>query len=631
MWSEVPMSDSVYPEPKITILLAEDDPASRDCLGMIISKRFPAIELLTAENGRIGLEIYKERRPDIVITDLIMPLMDGIKMAAEIKAMDPETIIIVVSGYSDSQYLMDAIEIGINHYVMKPVKHQKLISTIEKSIAGINLSFQVRAQESVIQQLASFTQLCPDPVIETDMSGRITYYNEAALRTLEEIALNGEIMTFLPADLQEILRKFRDGRCSQVNREVRINDSYFEENIYFAQQFETVRIYATDITERKKMQDELLKAQKLESLGLLAGGIAHGFNNILTAILGNLSLARMELGPAHDVAKRLTECEKAALQASELARQLLTFALGGEPVKKLLSPAPLIMNAASLVLRGPNVKSVIELADGLWSVEADGGQISQALQNLFINAMQAMPGGGEIKVRAGNEVLEGDNPHQLPPGHYLRISIEDQGCGIPPEDLAKIFDPFFTTKPQGAGLGLAAVYSIIKKHGGSVEVFSAVGKGSCFSVLIPAQAGSEPADIPAKKDMGAPAGGRVLIMDDEELVREIATEILEFIGYEVENCAEGGEAVKRYKAAKERNVPFNAVILDLTVHCGMGGKEAAAQLLQIDPDAILIVSSGYSNDPVISNHRQYGFSGVINKPFDAETLAMEMERIIHKK
>jgi signal transduction histidine kinase/DNA-binding response OmpR family regulator len=620
----------IYPQPEISILYVEDDSIIRSLLSTIILKKFPDIELLTAENGRNGLEVYAERKPDIIITDLRMPHMDGIQMASEIKAINPETIIIIVTAHNDTHYLLEAIEIGINYYVMKPVEQQKLISVIDKSIAGINLLWQVRAQEAEIQKLASFTQICPNPVIETDLAGRITYYNEAARKTLREISQGEEISRFLPGDLKEMLQLFQGKKAIRCNREVRINSACFEENIFFAQQFETVRIYATDITERKKMQDELLKAQKLESLGVLAGGIAHGFNNILTAILGNLSLAKMKLNASHNIAKCLDECEKAVVQATELTQQLLTFSIGGEPVKKLIPPASLIRNAAAFVLQSTNVRSIIELADDLWCVEADGGQLNQALHNLLINATQAMPGGGEVSIRAVNETLDRDNPHQLSPGDYLRITIEDHGCGIPRENLARIFDPYFTTKPQGTGLGLSAVYSIVKKHGGTTEICSAVGEGSCFTIHLPALPGRQTEET-VEKGADLAESGRVLIMDDEELIRDIATNILEFNGYEVESCADGREAIKRFKAAWERNVPFNVVILDLTVPGGMGGKEATTHLRRIDPDVLLIVSSGYSNDPVIANYQEYGFCGVLHKPFDAATLARELERLVSQK
>jgi signal transduction histidine kinase/CheY-like chemotaxis protein len=385
-----------------------------------------------------------------------------------------------------------------------------------------------------------------------------------------------------------------------------------------------------EIAERKRAEDELLKAQKLESLGVFVGGVAHDFNNILTAILGNLSFARMQISPSHVIARHLEECEKATVRAGELTRQFLTFAKGGEPVKKLIDSASLIREATSFVLRGLNVRCVVEMADDLWCVEADSGQLSQALHNLLINAAQAMGDGGKVTVRAVNEMLEAGSPQMLPPGVYVKIIGEDQGCGIPPEILGRIFDPYFTTKSQGSGLGLASVYSIVKRHGGTVGVSSNVGMGSRFTMYLPASPGRSSKAAGAKKDF-EPAGGRILIMDDEEIIRVIATEILQFHGYEVEVCTDGREAVERFRRAWEKSTPFTSVILDLTVPGGMGGKEAAPLLREIDPDVVLLVSSGYSNDPVIADFRHYGFNGAISKPFDAGTLVEELGGLIGKQ
>ncbi len=387
---------------------------------------------------------------------------------------------------------------------------------------------------------------------------------------------------------------------------------------------------ARDITERKRMQDELLKAQKLESLGVLAGGIAHDFNNILTGIVGNLSIARLQIDPSHKIVKRLELCEKAAMLASELTRQLLTFARGGEPVKKLINPASLIRETVSFALRGANISSIIDIQDNLWSLEVDESQLNQVLNNLLLNASQAMAAGGEVTVRAANETLLHGNPHQLPPGDYITIAVEDRGCGIPQEDLVRIFDPYFTSKAKGSGLGLASVYSIVKRHGGAVEVSSTMGVGTCFTFRLPAIHDRQPEDAGAKESVELSGSGRVLVMDDEDFILDVATGILHFMGYAVDSCADGREAVERFRAARENKVPFSAVILDLTIPGGMGGKETAARILEIDPDAVIIVSSGYSNDPVIANYRQYGFSGVVSKPFDAEGLARELNRLIPK-
>lgn len=392
----------------------------------------------------------------------------------------------------------------------------------------------------------------------------------------------------------------------------------------------SVLAIARDISDRKRMQEELIKAHKLESLGILAGGIAHDFNNILTGILGNLSLANARLDPSHAVARYLLDCEKAAVRASKLTQQLLTFARGGEPVKKLIDAAQLIRETASFVLRGSNVKAAIDLADNLWCIEADSGQINQALHNVLINALQAMPGGGEVAISARNETFEADNACLVSAGDYLRIAIEDQGCGIPAEYLGRIFDPYFTTKTEGTGLGLASVYSIVKRHGGAVEASSTAGVGSSVVFYLPAAPSGSPEE---EADSTAPdltGSGRILLMDDEDLIREIATEILQFAGYQVESCKNGSEAVELYRAAWERGIPYTAVILDLTIPGAMGGKEAAGLLLKINPKALLVVSSGYSNDPVVADYRRYGFSAAVSKPFDVRGLITELGRLVRQ-
>jgi len=402
-----------------------------------------------------------------------------------------------------------------------------------------------------------------------------------------------------------------------------ISFSYFGEK--------ALLVIIRDISERRRMQDEFLKAQKLESLGVLAGGIAHDFNNILTGILGNLSIARLQLGDSPKIIKRLDECEKAASRAAALTRQLLTFSRGGEPVKRVFAPGPLIRDAASFTTRGSNVRCRVESADDLWNLEADEGQLSQVLHNLLINSVQSMPTGGEITIRVSNKTLQYDNPQLLQPGEYIKFAVQDQGCGIPEGNISRIFDPYFTTKPDGSGLGLASVYSIVKRHGGSVEVSSTQDSGACFTVHLPASPGRSPEHPEETENSSLEGRGRILVMDDEEMILDVASEILEFIGYRVECCKEGSEAVKCFHSAMEGNDPFSAVILDLTIPGGMGGREAAARILAIDPHAALIAASGYSSDPVIANCETYGFFGSIAKPYGAEALAREVERVmLHK-
>jgi PAS domain S-box-containing protein len=380
-----------------------------------------------------------------------------------------------------------------------------------------------------------------------------------------------------------------------------------------------------DITDKLKMEEELFKAQKLESIGILAGGIAHDFNNLLTAILGNISLAKMLTSKEDKIHQKLTEAEKASLRARDLTQQLLTFSRGGAPVKRVTSIAGIIRESAAFTLSGSKITCQFDIPDDLWPTEVDEGQISQVINNLIINADQAMPDGGGIKVTCKNIYLERNVSLPLPDGRYVLISITDQGVGIHEDNIPRIFDPYFTTKDSGKGLGLATVYSIVKNHDGHITVDSATGAGTTFTIYLPATE-SGAVECMVHEAITAAVKGKILLMDDEEVIREIAGEILEFLGYEVEFAGDGREAVDLYKKARESGHPFIAVIMDLTIPGGMGGKETLQILREFDENITAIASSGYSNDPIMAEYKRYGFSGVITKPY----MVSELEKIVNE-
>ena len=378
-----------------------------------------------------------------------------------------------------------------------------------------------------------------------------------------------------------------------------------------------------EIIHREQAEEELLRARKLESLGVLAGGIAHDFNNFLTVVQGNIEVAKVHLTPDETAREFLDQAASACQRAKFLSSQLLTFAKGGAPVRRVASTTQLVTDAVLLARSGSAIGIELQLAEGLWYAEVDSGQIGQVLHNILINAREATSGGGMIEVRAENIAVHGSGgvePH-------VRISIRDHGHGIAPDVLPRIFDPYFTTKPGGSGLGLATAYAIVVKHGGHLSVESTPGVGTVFMIDLPASLEAPRAQMPVSLPMQT-GTERLLVMDDDEALRELSKAVLSTLGYDVQTAGDGAEAVDVYEKAKAAGKGFDAVLLDLTVTGGMGGLEAAAMLKELDPSARLIVSSGYSDAPVMSRFAEYGFDAVILKPWTVREMSEVLRKVL---
>jgi len=384
-----------------------------------------------------------------------------------------------------------------------------------------------------------------------------------------------------------------------------------------------------DVTEKLRTEEELLKIEKLESIGVLAGGIAHDFNNILVAILGNLSLASQLLDPESEPFARLQVAEKAALQARGLTQQLLTFSRGGAPLRETASIADVIKESASFVLHGGNVACAYRIPADLWLAEIDTGQMSQVVQNLIVNASHAMPGGGTIDIACENVPRERLRGLPLAPGDYVKIIIRDTGIGIPQKFIDKIFDPYFSTKKEGSGLGLAITHSIISKHNGHISVESQPGEGTSFSIYLPANPEARPKEKRAAGE-ALKGEGRVLVMDDEDFVRDTVEQMLTYLGYQVVLARDGGEAVELYNKYRSAGEPIDLLIMDLTIPGGMGGEEAARKILEIQADAPIVVSSGYSNDPVMAHCQEHGFRAAILKPYRMSELGRVILEVLQQ-
>jgi PAS domain S-box-containing protein len=477
-------------------------------------------------------------------------------------------------------------------------------------------------------------------------------------RSLREF-LAPEVHVLFDAYLERIRRQPTDSGLMRLQAKDGTERIWFYRNVRYERPGETPRVlgHAIDITDRiraeralkaaqKELQqardelaarvaertaelqqanEELLQARKLEALGVLAGGIAHDFNNFLTIIQGNIGLAKMRLRDSAPVEDLLDQTDRACERASALAAQLLTFARGGEPVRRTISVARLLREAAQLARAGAPVSIVERIAADLWAADLDASQVSNAMHNLLLNARQAMPGGGIIEIDATNAVMEAASP-SLAAGRYVKIEIHDTGVGIPSEILPRIFDPYFTTKKSGSGLGLATAYSIVSKHGGHVAVRSTPGVGTTFSVHLPA---SEMTEAPGQSRAAATKGkGRVLVMDDDREIRNLLARVLATQGFETECVRDGAEAIAAYENAQRCERRFDAVLLDLTIPGGMGGLETAGKLRELDPEVKLIASSGYSDAAVMSEFSRHGFDERLPKPWTPPQVAAVLARVL---
>jgi PAS domain S-box-containing protein len=495
-----------------------------------------------------------------------------------------------------------------------------------------------RLSEAELRYRTLFEQ-SPDGILLIDENGVPVEFNEAVhgqLGYTREEFVNLRIQDIDPveseAEIRESIMKAMKTGKSQFEVKHKTKEGQIRDVQVIAQKLvlsDKAYLHAIwrDITDHKKMEEEILKVEKLESLGVLAGGIAHDFNNLLVGILGNISLAKLNTDEGNSIYERLLEAEKACVLAKGLTQQLLTFSRSGEPVKKIVSVGEVIRDSCVFSLSGSNVKCASSIPDDIPPVNVDAAQISQVMNNLLINADQAMPYGGMIHVKCFSITLSDGGMVPLPPGTYVKISIQDQGGGIPEEFLPKIFDPYFTTKQKGSGLGLATCYSIVKKHGGHIEVKSKVGVGTTFHIYLPAS--GEKLPVMKTQTKGTlPGRGRILLMDDDEIVRFVTVNMLKQLGYEVESASNGEEAIEIYQNAMREGRSFEAVITDLTVRGGMGGRETAEKLLEADPAVKTIVFSGYSADPITSNFRDYGFKGFLCKPCQIEELGAVLHGVI---
>lgn len=516
---------------------------------------------------------------------------------------------------------------------------KKLIQVCFYDITERKLAEQALAQEK--ERLWVTLTSIGDGVITTDRNGRVTLINknaekltgwtqaEADEKNIDEIfnTVHMETRQKCENPVKKILETKRVVRLSTAKnlisrhgKERIITDSgapIFDSK----NEFIGVVLVFQDVTQNYKIETQLQQSQKMEAIGVLAGGIAHDFNNMLAVIMGNISYAMHDLNKDDELYKILSGVITSSNQAQSLTQQLLTFAKGGEPIKKVSDINSLLKDSAIFSTRGAMTNCNFELSGELFLAEVDQGQFNQVMSNLFINANQAMPNGGTITIRTENTIIDDESDLPLSPGPYIKLGIEDQGVGISRKHLSKIFDPYFTTKQKGSGLGLSTTYSIIKKHGGHITVYSEIERGTIFQIYLPATGKKD--STPQRQIIQKHEGqGKILIMDDHEPILDMAQKILNHLGYKTVVCMDGLEAVEKYREAYSSDDPFDIVILDLTVPGGMGGVKTVIELLKINPDVKAVVSSGYSNDPIMANCKDYGFCGVLPKPYTTNQMSL---------
>jgi two-component system cell cycle sensor histidine kinase/response regulator CckA len=620
------------------ILLVEDHTESRQSLQRLLERRgHKVVGVGSAEEAKCALQM--EKFPFLIL-DWMLPGKSGVDLCRELRtgSNGDEMFILLVTARADTEDLEQALAAGANDYLTKPLDLGLLnvrLSVAERQIRDLAERNQARAalQDSA-RTMTGILENTTDGFFALDQQWKFTYLNPEAEKLLgrKRDEIIGKVLWEEFGELSGTAfeENYRRVVADQTALEFEASDSagriWFEMHAYPSGG--GLSVFFRDVTERKRTEEERLTTSKLESLGTLAGGIAHDLNNILTVISGNIGLAQIEAPTdAGSLLSFLAKAGQAAQHAAHLSSQLLTFSKGGAPLKRVASISDLLAQAAEFSLYGSNLRADIDIPADLWKADIDLGQIEQVINALIINAREAMPHGGTVRLSARNVELEEKTGALLPAGRYIKVNIADRGPGIPDELTTKIFDPYFTTKPTGSGLGLSISYSIVKKHGGMLHLESSSPEGATFAFYLPAAQNQAAATEPRMPDRVFRFNHQhILVMDDEAAIRELTSQLLSTLGYEVTAVPDGLEAVRIYERALRRGENFQAVILDATIRGGMGGLATIQRLRSLDPNVTAIICSGYSDEAALSEFLAYGFRGALPKPFTRRELADALQR-----
>jgi two-component system, cell cycle sensor histidine kinase and response regulator CckA len=620
------------------ILLVEDHSASRETLQRLIKRRgHDVVAVGSAEEAE--LELAKQTFPFLIL-DWMLPGKSGVELCRELRATPngDEFFILLVTARDDTQDLEQALEAGANDYLIKPLDPALLnvrISVAERRIRALIERNQTRAElQETVRKMTDILEKTSDGFFAVDRNWKFTFVNRQAEKLLDrrrEDLIGKDFWIESPQLTSDAFQEnYRRAMAEQVAVEFEASDPagqlWFELLAYPSGG--GVSVFFRDVTERKRVEEERLTTGKLESLGTLAGGIAHDLNNILTIISGNIGLAQIEApGTSAPLLSFLSRAGQAAQQAAQLSNQLLTFSKGGTPLKRVASISDLVKQAAEFSLHGSNLRAELDVAEDLWRSAVDPAQIEQVINALIINAREAMPRGGTVRVSANNIEIDANSGLPIRPGRYVKVQVADNGGGIDARSIPKIFDPYFTTKPSATGLGLSISYSVVKKHGGILQLESTSPNGSTFAFYLPATEAEPQIPEPTlANQIFSFNHQRVLVMDDEAAIRDLTSELLGTLGYEVIAVTDGAEALRTYERAMRSGENFQAVILDATIRGGMGGVATIERLRDLDPNVTAIICSGYSDEAALSEFLTYGFRAALPKPFTRHELANVLQR-----
>ncbi len=633
---------------EINVLIIEDNSSHFELIERSFENASKNYNLMQTSYIKNIKQIYESFKPDIVITDWRLPDGEGIdvfQIFPEIKDLVP---VVIMTGFGNEEYAVKALKAGALDYIVK--SDDSFMDTphiVERTIREWQSTIQLRVKENALsiseQKFRSFIEFIPFGFFEIDQEFNLTYYNKIALNLLNlsdrEITDFKFIDMFCDMSQKLIKEKIRQAldlgksnafRCNIkrkgfINLPVELQFSLLQDDPTIP----TFIVIMADITEKVRFEQNQIKENQLSSIGLLAGGIAHDFNNILAAIMGNISLAKLTVDKPADTYPLLDEAEKGCRRAKTLTQQLLTFSKGGAPIKEVTNIVNVIKDSANFVVRGSNVFINYIIDPSISNILVDKGQLSQVIQNIVINSIQSMNNGGQIVIK----MKHFDNRNMTHPDllrtDYVLISIQDQGSGIRKEDLNMIFNPYFTTKIKGNGLGLTICYSIIKQHDGLIEVSSEIDKGSTFKIYLPAlikkiqlsENDNEKSSIPLKNKS-------IIVMDDDPMIRDIISKILKRFNYKVDIALHGNDMINKYQDSITRKEKYDLAIMDLTIQGGLGGKETIVQLKEIDPNINAIVISGFSNDPILNQYTDFGFSARLSKPFTLNELMNVVNKVL---